>query len=272
MKKFFNLLTNLTIIAGILIISYPVISQIYYNYQTKQEVKDFDSSAQKLTSEDVAERIKLATAYNRSLQNLAITDPYTKEENAKGQAEYARMLTVHEKIGRISIPKIDVDLPIYAGSSEEVLQKGVGHLEGTSLPIGGQNTHTVLTVHTGLPNNRLFTDLDKMKVGDKFFIQNIAETLAYEVDSITVIEPTQFDSLNIVPDKDYVTLLTCTPYMINSHRLLVRGHRIPYKPSEEKVKNPISHISIPPLYLVVFAILFLIFIILAWNKWKSKKA
>ncbi|MCY7063635.1 sortase, partial [Streptococcus oralis] len=115
-------------------------------------------------------------------------------------------------------------------------------------------------------------DLDKMKVGDKFFIQNIAETLAYEVDSITVIEPTQFDSLNIVPDKDYVTLLTCTPYMINSHRLLVRGHRIPYKPSEEKVKNPISHISIPPLYLVVFAILFLIFIILAWNKWKSKKA
>lgn len=272
MKKFFNLLTNLTIIAGILIISYPVVSQIYYNYQTKQEVKDFDSSAQKLTSEDVTERIKLATAYNRSLQNLTITDPYTKEENAKGQAEYARMLTVHEKIGRISIPKIDVDLPIYAGSSEEVLQKGVGHLEGTSLPIGGQNTHTVLTAHTGLPNNRLFTDLDKMKVGDKFFIQNIAETLAYEVDSITVIEPTQFDSLNIVPDKDYVTLLTCTPYMINSHRLLVRGHRIPYKPSEEKVKNPISHISIPPLYLVVFAILFLIFIILAWNKWKSKKA
>lgn len=272
MKKIINHLTTLIILAGIIVISYPVISQVYYNYQTKQDVNDFGKAAKQLTSEEVKNRFNLAKDYNDSLKNISISDPYTEEKLEKGRAEYARMLTVHEKIGTISIPKIDVNLPIYAGSSEEVLQKGVGHLEGTSLPIGGKSTHAVLTAHTGLPSARLFTDLTKVKMGDKFFIQNIKETIAYKVDSITVIEPTDFDSLTIVPEKDYVTLLTCTPYMINSHRLLVRGHRIPYKAKDAQVNNSITHISVPPLYLAVFAIILIIVLISIWNRWKNRKA
>lgn len=214
----------------------------------------------------------LAEAYNQSLQNVEINDPYTQEQLDAGRTEYARMLTVHEKIGTISIPSIDVDLPIYAGSSEEVLQKGVGHLEGTSLPIGGTSTHSVLTAHTGLPNARLFTDLDKVEKGDKFYITNIKETIAYEVDSISVVEPSDFDSLMVVPDEDYVTLLTCTPYMINSHRLLVRGHRIPYDPQEkEKTPSRVSHFNIPPLYLAILVIILIIILLLIWTKWQARK-
>lgn len=273
MKRIINHLTSVVILIGIIIVSYPAISQIYYNYQNQQAVQDFDSGAQNLTSQEVQDRMSLAQAYNDSLQNQTVDDPYTQEQLKKGQAEYARMLEVHEKIGTISVPAIKANLPIYAGSSEEVLQKGVGHLEATSLPIGGQGSHAVLTAHTGLPNARLFTDLDKIKIGDKFYITNIQETLAYEVDSITVIEPTNFDALNIVPDQDYVTLLTCTPYMINSHRLLVRGHRIPYEPEDEVLKNSTksAYFNIPPLYLIIFAIILAILLALVWIKRQNAK-
>ncbi|HEL2204260.1 TPA: class C sortase [Streptococcus suis] len=272
MKKFFNHLTTIIILAGIIIVSYPVISQVYYNYMNQQAVSDFDTGVKSLTSEDIQKRMELAKAYNGSLHNIDITDPYTEAELEKGRAEYARMLTVHEKIGSVSVPAINAELPIFAGSSEEVLQKGVGHLEGTSLPIGGNSTHSVLTAHTGLPNARLFTDLDKVKKGDKFFVTNIQETLAYEVDSITVIEPTDFSSLSIVPNEDYVTLLTCTPYMINSHRLLVRGHRIPYNPKEkEATSRKANPINIPPLYLIVFGIISVILLMLFWSNRQSKR-
>lgn len=272
MKKFINHLTSIIILTGIFIVSYPAISQIYYNYINQQTISDFDSGKKNLTSAEIQERMTLAEAYNQSLQNVEISDPYTQEQLDAGRTEYARMLTVHEKIGTISIPSIDVDLPIYAGSSEEVLQKGVGHLEGTSLPIGGTSTHSVLTAHTGLPNARLFTDLDKVEKGDKFYITNIKETIAYEVDSISVVEPSDFDSLMVVPDEDYVTLLTCTPYMINSHRLLVRGHRIPYDPQEkEKTLSRVSHFNIPPLYLAILVIILIIILLLIWTKWQARK-
>ncbi|MGT2802321.1 class C sortase [Streptococcus henryi] len=272
MKKFINHLTSIIILTGIFIVSYPAISQIYYNYINQQTISDFDSGKKNLTSAEIQERMTLAEAYNQSLQNVEINDPYTQEQLDAGRTEYARMLTVHEKIGTISIPSIDVDLPIYAGSSEEVLQKGVGHLEGTSLPIGGTSTHSVLTAHTGLPNARLFTDLDKVEKGDKFYITNIKEIIAYEVDSISVVEPSDFDSLMVVPDEDYVTLLTCTPYMINSHRLLVRGHRIPYDPQEkEKTPSRVSHFNIPPLYLAILVIILIIILLLIWTKCQARK-
>ncbi|MGT2754734.1 class C sortase [Streptococcus ovis] len=271
MKKILNHLTTLVIIAGIFIISYPVISQVYYNYKNTQEITNFSTGAQSLSSEDIEKRMELARAYNASLQNLAVSDPYSEDQKAQGQAEYARMLAVHEKIGSVSVPSIDIELPIYAGTAEEVLQKGVGHLEGTSLPIGGSSSHTVLTAHTGLPNNRLFTDLDKVKKGDVFYIHNISETLAYQVDSITIIEPQDFSSLSVTPGEDYATLLTCTPYMINSHRLLVRGKRIPYNPKKAPVASRVQKISIPPLYLAVFSIILLILLFLWWDKRKKRK-
>ncbi|NQQ33168.1 class C sortase [Streptococcus suis] len=271
MKKLINHLTTFIILAGIIIVSYPAISQMYYNYVNQQTINDFDSGKKQLTSEEIDKRIQLAQAYNASLQNFAITDPYTEEQLEQGRTEYARMLTVREKIASIHIPDIEINLPIYAGSGEDVLQKGVGHLEGTSLPIGGVNSHAVLTAHTGLPNSRLFTDLDKLKVGDKFYITNIKETLAYQIDSITIIEPTDFSSLVIFPDQDYVTLLTCTPYMINSHRLLVRGQRIPYTPEDsELIKTQSTNYQIPVLYLVVASLIVIIVLLAFFIKRQSK--
>ena len=271
MKKLINHLTTFIILAGIIIVSYPVISQMYYNYVNQQTINDFDSGRKQLTSEEIDKRIQLAQAYNASLQNFAITDPYTEEQLEQGRTEYARMLTVREKIASIHIPDIEINLPIYAGSGEDVLQKGVGHLEGTSLPIGGVNSHAVLTGHNGLPNSRLFTDLDKLKVGDKFYITNIKETLAYQIDSITIIEPTDFSSLVIFPNQDYVTLLTCTPYMINSHRLLVRGQRIPYTPEDSKlIKTQSTNYQIPVLYLVVASLIVIIVLLAFFIKRQSK--
>lgn len=219
-------------ILGLLVMSYPLVSRFYYRIESTQQVEYFDIEKKKLTEAEVRKRIELANAFNKSLNNVISTDPYVKKRMEAGRQEYARMLEINELIGHVEIPKIDTDIPIYAGTVEDVLQKGAGHLEGTSLPVGGSSTHTVITAHSGLPTAKLFTDLSKLKVGDKFFIHNLSRVLAYEVDQIRTVEPSNFSDLLIVPHKDYATLLTCTPIMINTHRLLVRGHRVPYNPHE----------------------------------------
>lgn len=213
---------------GLLVLMYPIISRLYYNVESSYEIDDFDKEAAKLDDAEVKRRIELAHAFNDSLVNHIDKDPYTDEQKAAGRKEYARMLELNERMGHVEIPKINVDIPMYAGTDEDVLQKGVGHLEGTSLPVGGIDTHTVLTAHCGLPTAKLFTDLEKLKEGDVFYVHNLAETLAYKVVQIKVVNPDQFDDLLVVKGHDYATLLTCTPYMINTHRLLVRGERIPY--------------------------------------------
>lgn len=213
---------------GLLVLMYPIISRLYYNVESSYEIDDFDNEAAKLDDTEVKRRINLARAFNDSLVNHIDKDPYTDEQKAAGRKEYARMLEINERMGHVEIPKINVDIPMYAGTDEEVLQKGVGHLEGTSLPVGGIDTHTVLTAHCGLPTAKLFTDLEKLKEGDVFYVHNLAETLAYKVVQIKVVNPDEFDDLLVVKGHDYATLLTCTPYMINTHRLLVRGERIPY--------------------------------------------
>ena len=218
--------------------------------------------------------MELARLYNDSLINVVSEDPYSENKRAEARARYAYMLEIHEKIGHIQIPKIDIDIPIYAGTSEEVLQIGAGHLEGTSLPIGGNSTHSVITAHSGLPEARLFTDLEKLEIGDKFYVHNISEVLAYQVDSIDVIEPSDFSKLLIVPGHDYVTLLTCTPIMINTHRLLVRGHRVEYvKAVEERIiaENKTSHMYKYLFYLSLVLIIILIVIVIHLRK-KRKKA
>lgn len=219
-------------ILGLLVMSYPLVSRFYYRIESTQQVEYFDDEKKKLTEAEVRKRIELAHAFNKSLNNVISTDPYVKKRMEAGRQEYARMLEINELIGHVEIPKIDTDIPIYAGTVEDVLQKGAGHLEGTSLPVGGSSTHTVITAHSGLPTAKLFTDLSKLRVGDKFFIHNLSRVLAYEVDQIRTVEPSNFSDLLIIPHKDYATLLTCTPIMINTHRLLVRGHRVAYKPHE----------------------------------------
>ena len=207
-----NILLMFVFFIGFSILMYPFITQWYYRVESGKKIEKFEDEIKRLSPEEIEERINLAKAYNSTLDASKLSDPYSNEEKEKGIAEYARMLQIGELIGHIEIPKIDENLPIYAGTSEDILQKGAGHLEGSSLPVGGISTHAVITAHRGLPTAALFTKLDKLEKGDIFFVHNIQTVLAYEVDQILVVEPTDFAPILVQPGEDYVTLLTCTPY------------------------------------------------------------
>lgn len=253
----------LIFVLGLMIAIYPIISNYYYTVENNNQVKDFQEAVSQMPSKEVLERIDLAKAYNDTLDPSRLADPYTEREK-KGVENYARMLEVREKIGYIDVPKIGQQIPVYAGTSEDVLQHACGHLEGTSLPIGGKDTHAVITAHRGLPQVKLFRDLDKMEVGDLFFFTNVKETLAYKVDQILVVEPWDFEPVLVVEGKDLMTLLTCTPYMINSHRLLVRGHRVPYVPEVkeeiERAKFNYKSLIVPGIVLAVLILIIFLYI------------
>lgn len=241
-KSKISLATNIRIwifrlifLAGFLVLAFPIVSQVMYFQASHANINAFKEAVAKIDRVEINRRLELAYAYNASIAGAktngeypALKDPYSAEQKQAGVVEYARMLEVKEQIGHVIIPRINQDIPIYAGSAEENLQRGVGHLEGTSLPVGGESTHAVLTAHRGLPTAKLFTNLDKVTVGDRFYIEHIGGKIAYQVDQIKVIAPDQLEDLYVIQGEDHVTLLTCTPYMINSHRLLVRGKRIPY--------------------------------------------
>lgn len=255
----------LIFIIGLMFTIYPLISQWYYRIDSSKDIEEFDTAQKELDDSEIQERIKLAKAYNSTLSPTSVKDPFTKKEKEEGIKEYAKMLQLGELIGHIEIPKIAEDLPIYAGTSDEILQKGAGHLEGTSLPVGGEGTHIVITAHRGLPNATLFRNLDQLTYGDVFYIHNVAGTLAYEVDKLEVIEPTDIDKILVKDDSDIATLLTCTPYMINSHRLLVTGHRIPYTDPVDETNLPwkglypdwlqLCLVLIPIILLLIYAII-----------------
>lgn len=253
----------LIFVLGLMIAIYPIISNYYYTVENNNQVKDFQEAVSEMPDKEVLERIDLAKAYNDTLDPSRLADPYTEREK-KGVENYARMLEVREKIGYIDVPKIGQQIPVYAGTSEDILQHACGHLEGTSLPIGGKDTHAVITAHRGLPQVKLFRDLDKMEVGDLFFFTNVKETLAYKVDQILVVEPWDFEPVLVVEGKDLMTLLTCTPYMINSHRLLVRGHRVPYVPEVkeeiERAKFNYKSLIVPGIVLAVVMVIIFLYI------------
>ena len=268
-KKKSNWFFKLIFVLGFLILMYPQVSRLYYRVQSTQEVAAFEEGKAALSDEEIKKRMALARDFNDSLVNQNMEDPYSKARHERGRAEYARMLEVHEQIGHIQIPTIDLDIPIRAGTSEEVLQTSAGHLEGTSLPIGGNSTHTVITAHSGLPTAKLFTDIKDLKKGDRFYIHNIAETLAYEVDQIKVIEPSNFKDLVVVSGHDYATLLTCTPIGINTHRLLVRGHRVPYDKAVDDQFVADNRKDL--LYKYAFIAVVLLILLLAYGSWKYQK-
>lgn len=251
-------------ILGFLLMMYPMISNYYYRIDANREIQEFQDGANKLDDVEILRRIELARAYNQTLDPSKLGDPYTEKEK-EGIAAYAKMLEVAEKIGFVEIPKIDVNLPIYAGTSMEVLDKGCGHLEGTSLPVGGPSTHAVLTAHRGLPKAKMFRDLDKLKEGDVFYVHNIQTVLAYKVDRIMTVEPSNFDPILVEEGKDYTTLLTCTPYMINSHRLLVRGHRIPYTPPVDETNRGLPFVNMDFKDALLFALPLLILLALIYG-------
>ena len=261
---------GLIFLVGLLIFSYPMISQKFYEIKAEDEIIEFVKQSKEINEEEINKRMELARAYNETLDPSRLSDPYSKKEE-EARAYYAHMLEVNEMIGHVEIPKINQDLPVYAGTSETVLQKGCGHLEGTSLPVGGKSTHTVITAHRGLPEAVLFRYLDQLVEGDIFYFHNIQGTLAYRVDQIMVVEPTNFEPVLVQEGKDYATLLTCTPYMINSHRLLVRGHRIPYQEAiDDGIANtPRFKPDFFQLLLILMPILVFLIIVSTREKRKS---
>ena len=219
---------------GLSIFLYPPISD-FINEQSQTSIVDsYKEAIKKLSEEEKNYSLEQARAYNRSLlgRQTALADPFTS--NQEYEDAVVSFLNVGEVIGYIEIPRIHVTLPIYGETSEAVLQKGVGWLSGTSLPVGGESTHTVLTGHRGLPTSRLFTDIHKLAIGDEFFLRNHSGILAYQVFEVRIIEPHDIAALEIIAGEDRATLLTCHPFMINSHRLLVMGKRVEYTGQLEK--------------------------------------
>jgi sortase A len=262
-KKIYKTIAiTIIFILGLGTFAFPIISNIIYERAAKRIIQDFEEVSTKTEDTVVKEKLSLAYAYNYYLSGMPNTSSlgfsYTGEEIKNGLDEYARMLKSNEQIGHIIIPKINIDTPLYVGTSEEVLQKGIGNMEGTSLPVGGNYTHAVLTGHRGLPTAKLFTDLNKLEVGDKFYIKNIGGTIAYKVDQIKIVKPTEFSDLAIIPNRDYITLLTCTPYIINSHRLLVRGDRIDYV--EEVMKKEVIENNANNIYNDIFFVILIILV------------
>lgn len=226
----------LMILSGIGVASYPVISNAVAQRHASTAIQNYDETVHSMDTEKLDAAKEAARRYNEQLGSAL-------DRDAAGEAEetgtsYVDLIDVGESLGYITIPKIDVNLPIYEGTSDDVLLKGVGHLEGSSYPLGGESTHSVLTGHRGLAEAVLFTDLDKLQEGDKFYLHIMDEVLAYQVDQVKVVLPEETDDLTIVQGQDYCTLVTCTPYAINTHRMLVRGTRVPYNGEEETGDTP----------------------------------
>ena len=220
-RKAFIFLT-LGFLVGISILLYPAISDYWNSKTSTRAIVNYESVLNNMSEEDYSAVFAQAHDYNRRLYEQK--DPLLYYDKVPGYFEALNVLG-NDMIGYVKIDRIGVELPVYHGTSDEVLNVGVGHLQGSSLPVGGTNTHSIMSAHRGLPSAKLFTDLDRVEIGDSFEIIVLNEIFTYQVDKITVIKPNEIEDLVIVPGKDYCTLFTCTPYGINTHRLLVRGVR-----------------------------------------------
>ncbi len=242
-KKASTILFVMIFLAGLSLLLYPFVANEWNNYRQKRLISTYESQVSELEAEgaiDYEAEWKRAEAYNKALLPSILPDSFAIASAAdEPDKEYMSCLNITDDgmMGIVEIPKINIKLPIYHTTDEDVLSKAAGHLEGSSLPIGGENTHAVISAHRGLPSAALFTDLDKLKDGDHFLIHVLDDTLCYEVDQISVVEPEETNSLAVEDGEDLVTLLTCTPYGVNSHRLLVRGHRVPYDSEEIQEKE-----------------------------------
>lgn len=255
-KKAGNLVICIIFLAGLSLLLYPFVANQWNNYRQKQLISNYE---QVVSDKEAAEGIdydaerKKAEDYNEALLPCVLPDSFALAELSGVDPVYMNTLNIagDEMMGSVEIPKINIKIPIYHTTEEDVLNKGAGHLEGSSLPVGGANTHAVISAHRGLPSASLFTDLDQMKVGDHFLLHVLDETLCYEVDKISVVKPEDTSALAVEDGQDLVTLLTCTPYGVNTERLLVRGHRVPYVEEEVKEeKTVLSGSSLHTNYLL----------------------
>lgn len=262
MKKNRTIIMVLFFFVGLLLLLYPTLSDFYNQKRQSKVIVDYEELLNKYSFDDYSEIFEKAGIYNNELASYKY--PYISYKKIKG---YNDILNVDSDgmMGYVSIDKIKVELPIYHGTSEEVLSMAVGHLEGSSFPIGELGSHSVLSAHRGLPSSKLFTDLDKLEIGDTFTVTILDRYMTYRVDQIEVVEPNDLNKLEIYPDKDYITLMTCTPYGINTHRLLVRGVRIEDKDKPVYITTEafrVNVITVTSLVALPIVLLLLIYIMI----------
>ena len=256
-KKSSTIIIGVVFLAGLSLLLYPFVANKWNNYRQKQLITNYEKVVEDKEAAgdiDYTAVAESAKAYNEALMPSILPDSFAVAD-ATEESDKAYMsclnLAGDGMMGMVEIPKIKIKLPIYHTVEDKVLEKAVGHLEGSSLPVGGEDTHSVISAHRGLPSATLFTDLDKLEKGDHFLIYVLNEIMCYEVDNIAVVEPEDTKLLAVEQGEDLMTLLTCTPYGVNSDRLLVRGHRVPYDP--EKLKDeepPLGNISLHTSYLL----------------------
>lgn len=262
--KISTIILIIILLVGLSVMLYPIISNWWNERVQSKVISNYKETVAKMDSGDIEKLINEAHEYNEQLAGLYA--PFLNYDEISG---YDDILNVSGTgiMGYITIPVIHAEYPIYHGTSEEVLNIAAGHLQGSSLPVGGADTHAVISAHRGLPSAKLFTDLDKMVEGDTFTITILDQVYTYEVEKILTVKPEDVDKLAIIPEKDYVTLMTCTPYGVNTHRLLLRSHRIEtvYDESEVKVKVNPDALQVDPMLVVpVIFTVFVIILILIW--------
>lgn len=272
-KRLTTIFLLLLFLIGLSLLAYPTVSDYWNSLHQSRAITQYTAEVAELDNDRYAEVLEAARQYNETL--LGQSNRYILGDAALEAYEELLNVGGNGIMGYIEIPSIDCTLSIYHTASEAVLQTGVGHIPGSSLPVGGVGTHTVLSGHRGLPSARLFTDLDKLNVGDTFILHILDEVLTYEVDQILIVDPEEMDALEIDPEQDLCTLVTCTPYGINTHRLLVRGHRVE-NASSSNVRVTADAIQIEPVIVapalaVPILLLLLILLLVTTRKKKQKR-
>lgn len=259
----------LIFLVGLSLLLYPTISDYWNSLHQSQAIASYAEQVAAMDNDAYEAVWAEAEAYNEALIKKSNRFSLTEEE----LEEYQSLLRVSDTnvIGYIEVTKINCYLPIYHGTDEAVLQVGVGHLEGSSLPVGGESTHAVISGHRGLPSAKLFTDLDQLETGDSFVLYILDETLTYEVDQIRIVEPQEIGELDIVEGEDYCTLVTCTPYGVNTHRLLVRGHRVENAAQTSAVRVTADAMQIEPIVVAPIVAIPLILLLVAGVLFKTRK-
>lgn len=272
--KLMRFLMILIFITGLGILLYPIISNLLMNIFQTTAIQEYNYTVEQMQQDKIEEILSEARVYNEQFKNTIVVDPFSQEAESSVNSEYNEILNIDGTMGYIEIPKINVNLPIFHGTSEEVLKRGVGHIETTPLPIGGEGNHSVLSAHRGLPSAKLFTDLDKLEIGDVFMIKMLTETLVYKINQIKVVEPTDTQYLQAEEGEDYITLITCTPYAINTHRMLVRGTRIDtdeYLASINNSNLDSEKESVNYLFIFIIVVLVILIVIFIFRKARRRR-
>ena len=266
-----DIVLALLVFVGISILLYPTVSNKWNAYRNSKLISQYKKNVSNLSQDKVNEMIQKALKYNQTLGTPKVPDAFSIRDG-KRDKEYDSLLNMGDgMMGYVEVPSIDVNLPLYHYTFDSVLLKGAGHLFGSALPIGGESTHSVVSAHRGLPSEKMFTDLNLVEKGDQFYFHILGKVYAYEVDQILTVEPSDVKSLSIEYKKDYATLVTCTPYGVNTQRLLVRGHRVPYNKNKKNIKKHGQSVSFIILQIISAVAGILLAIVLHYLYSRKKK-